>query len=302
MTLSVFLFSEIPSVDEFKVSVGNIEFIQTTQIAWLENKIYFLHEQLSKVFVFADRAPFEELKETVEITGMIWPYILTASAASRSILIGDYWRCVWQVQMPKKEVTEWEINGIPTDLSITPANELLVVVTNLDHSVGFTFCLNIINLTDASRKMIDMPRGIQQITCAAQLLDGNFIISYSYTRFSIVEFLISIISDDGKTFIRTLDPSLFPSIRNTHLHSYLSIAVLDDRHVFVIDISGKIVCLNLQFTDCLAITNKDDVVSNPQSFFYVEEKRQLLVSGIKGAPGMCFPVVSLFHLQCRLRY
>ena len=148
------------------------------------------------------------------------PYILTASAASRSIFIGDKRRCVWQVQMPEKEVTQWEINGIPTDLSITPANELLVVVTNLDHSVGFTFRLNIINLTDASRKMIDMPRGIQQITCAAQLLDGNFILSYSYTRL-IVEFLISIISGDGKTFIRTLDPLLFPSIRNTHLHYLL---------------------------------------------------------------------------------
>ena len=197
------MFPEIPSVEEFEVSVGKDEDVQLTQIAWLENKIYFLHNPSLKVFVFSDEAPFEELEETIQITGMRCPRYLTACAASRSIFIGDKWRCVWQVQMPKKEVTQWDINGKPIGLSITPANKLLVAVSNFDRQVGYTFWLNIIDLTDASRKTISLPRGIQQILCAAQLLDGNFIISYSYSRTSIFEFLISIISGDGKTFIRT---------------------------------------------------------------------------------------------------
>ena len=76
-------------------------------MAWLENKIYVVEAGIKRVRVFADRAPFNELPEGIEIEGLdtAMGLIFIACAAYRSIFISDRMNyCIWKIQMPSREL------------------------------------------------------------------------------------------------------------------------------------------------------------------------------------------------------
>ena len=99
-------------------------------MTWLDNKIYVVNNEAQEVQVYSNEAPFGELKEEeIKIKDMERPYAMQASQVSRSIHISDGdSRCIWSIQMPEKTISKLEVDGRPLTLSITPSNELLVVV------------------------------------------------------------------------------------------------------------------------------------------------------------------------------
>ena len=237
-------FPDIPLIEQFRlrrVSKPDIE------IAWLENKIYVAYVGIKRVRVFADQAPFNELPEGIEIKELDFVHGMTASASTRSLFISDNTRCcVWAIELPNNVLKHIEVRFCPSHMSITPDDELLVVVEDerICWPIHVSYSINIFSLSDFSlTKSIPMPHTVECITCAAQLPNKNIVISYEPID-NMDEGWLGILSIDGE-FLQNFDPNVFKSIRqNPWFPEYF--AIMENGDIFIIDkIDGKYICLTL---------------------------------------------------------
>ena len=276
-------------------------------IAWLENKLYVAHPGESCVRVYADRAPYEELEETIVIEGMKDPWRMTASAGTRSIFIGDKKsKCLWKIQMPEKELSRWELGGEPSDLLITPNGELLVGVTgfNKNRYCSGSCQLYVLELSNDSMKVIDLPSEIVRIVSVVQTVNGNFVISYFDNVGSAVgHSLVSILSSDGQKITKTVKSRLYDRVQVSVFNSsnICSLAVLDDGQILACDyIFNEIVLLNSDLTGCRVLKNNARTFDELHytGFVLIQEKQQLFVHHIKIIhPGLYNSFFSTFHLS-----
>ena len=98
-------------------------------MAWFEPQICISYHGLKAVRVFADQAPFQE-QEPVQIEDMEDPCSMAASAKSHAIYISESKaKRIWKLNLPNKipKLLMFQ-SGNPGQLSVTPKNELLVVV------------------------------------------------------------------------------------------------------------------------------------------------------------------------------
>ena len=144
-------------------------------ITWLEHKFYVIDNDLNgytKIRIFNDQAPFEESPDSIHLLERAFDaYDITSSKISRALfIIGDglHHEYIIKIRMPRRKVTRRRIEGYPACLSITPNNELLVVMNEDDLSDDFVIRLyRLKDLTE--KKCIPLPSGIESVSCAAQL-------------------------------------------------------------------------------------------------------------------------------------
>ena len=297
-------FSDIPLVEHCGVQMAE-EGIPG--IAWLENKLYVAYPGESCVRIFADRAPYEELEETIVIEGMKKPWRMTASAGSRSIFIGDKKsNCLWKIQMPEKELNRWELGGEPSDLSITPKGELLVGVTgfNKNRYCSSTCQLYVLELPNGSMKVIHLPSEIVRIVSVVQTVNENFVISYLDNVGSAVgHSLVSILSSDGQKITKTVKSVLYDRVPVSVFNSsnICSLTVLDDGQILACDyFFDEIVLLNSDLTGCRVLKKIARIFDELYytGFVLIQEKQQLFVHHIKIIhPGVYNSFFSTFHLS-----
>ena len=260
-------------------------------VTWLENKIYVVCRKSNKVHVFQDQEPFDEVEEErIQIEGMADPWDISASQVSRTIFISDNDnRCLWKVHVPDGTLSRWEMDGRPETLSITPSDELLVVVDREDHHDLIIFgCLDV-NRSES----IQLPSDVKKIAHAVQSTNGNILMSYS-TEDSPDVFLISELSSNGRNFIRTYDHRFGIWKRNWQ-PGHLSLNV--DGNVFVADLRQKrIYMMNAQLTDLqilLKAYKQCQEQFSPWRLCYAQEKQELIIGqGIIDEAGY----VSVFSL------
>ena len=269
--------------------------------AWLENKLYVNNCGSSRVQVFADRAPFEQLlEETIEIQDLreAWSTCMTASAATRSIFISDKTRYIWKIQMPERELSRWEVDGRATHLSITPNGELLAGVRGFDVS-GYSYLL-LFELRNASRKVIQLPSEITFIMNAVQAMNETFIITCAGPD---ENYSISILSSDGQKIIKTFGPIFFDSnLTEPNLHNFMKMfdfTVKEDGQIFAVDLDGpRVLLLNSDLTGCRVLSNNGCTISDLSNIVYTPEKQQLFVTDFERiAPHEYCAVITVFHLS-----
>ena len=255
--------------------------------------------------MFADHAPFNELPEGIEIKELDYPYGMAASATARSLFISDNIRsCVWVIELPNHVLKEFDAGFWPSQMSITPYDELLVVVEDKRKRtppVLFSYSISIFRLSDFSQmKSIPIPHIAAYVSCAAQLPNKNIIISY-VTDYSLEDNQwISILSTDGEV-IRKFDPNVFESIRqNPWSPDYF--AIKENGDIFIMDGErGRIYWFNSQLTDYQLISCNDHAVDCPQRIVYVKDRGQLLVLDVIGPDDASVSHLLVFHLgPCNL--
>ena len=97
---------------------------------------------------------------------------------------------------------------------------------------------------------------------------------------SINEYVLRMLSMDGKSFIRTFDLSFFQSIR-LKLWSPCYFGVKDDGQMFVADCFGqRVFWFNSKFTDYRTIIDPGkDLFESQTPIVFIKEKQQMLVCG-----------------------
>ena len=220
---------------------------------------------------------------------------MASSKSSRALFISeDNWdhENILKIQMPTKQMTRWNIGGLLECMSITPDDELLVV-SRKDHydldrddydPNNDELTLSLLRLEDASeKKCILLPSGIGEVSCAAQLPNKNFIISYSTEDLPDSSRLAEL-PNEGYAFTRHFDLSLFDSIQQKHWNPYC-FAIKDDGQIIVGDRHGKrLICFNSKFSDYLIISSNESELSDPHQIIYINENQQLLGVGNKCSP------------------
>ena len=266
-------------------------------LAWLDNKLYIASDGGSRIRVFADRAPFEELEETIEIEGLRSLCGMTASAATRSIFVCDRTKdSSGKYKCQRKKLSLLEASGEPSDLSITPDGDLLAEVTGMDESDSCQ--LNVFELANSSRTVIQLPSEIRQIFSIVQTQNQNFILFYC-SRLQR-RYLLSILSNDGQKFIKTV---YSPTLTELCCYGFKSVrfAVKDDGQIFAIDIChNRVLLFNSDLTGCriLSIDNNDHIIFNIFSrIVYVREKQQLLLNGLELSSSQLGDLIYVFHLS-----
>ena len=277
----------------------------------LENKIYVIHGKSNKVHVF-HQEPFEEMKEKeIKIEGMTDPWDISASKVSRTIFISDNDnRCLWKFHTSNKTVSRWEMDGRPETLSITPSDELLVVVDREDHHDLIIFrCL------DVNRaQSIPLPSDVKKIAHAVQSTDMTIFISYSTKDFPDV-FQISELSRDRLRFVRSFSPQLVRLINAaTIIRSFnprsvgwmnmtnwrpSHLAFDEEGNLFVADyIRHRVYWLNSQLTDLRVILNtyKHNLYAPHRLCYFKTRKRHQLIVGQEGLTGT-YDNVFVFNLR-----
>ena len=243
-------------------------------VTWLEDKIYAVCRWSNIVHAFQDREPFDAVEEGIIIKEMTDPCDISASEVRRSTFISDnYNRCLWKVHTSDGTISKWEMEGRPETLSITPSDELLVVVDREDHHALIIFrCL------DVNRSQsIPLPTDVKYIAHAVQSSNGNIFMAYSNKKFPNV-FLISELSSDGKNFIRTFDPR---SVRSLNMNSWQPDHMSFDGNgnLFVVDFyRNKIHLLNSELSDLQNLLKTFQSISFGQCrLCYVQKRQQLIV-------------------------
>ena len=287
---SLIILSDVPLVEEFEVKRPDLGY--HTSVAWLENKLYITFSHTSKVHVFADRAPFEKLEETIEIEGMKDPCAMTASAVTRSIFVGDEKNeCIWKIQMPEKELSRLEASGQPSDLSITPNGELLAGVNCQNEACSCD--LNVFDLTNSSRKVIPLPSVIVLVISVVQTASENFIISY-LDRNEIPK--CDMLTTDGMNVIKT---NIGYKSLDSHHSSWpiYHFAVLDDGQILAAhEEDARVLIVNSDLTGCRVLSNNGQTFLVYTNIVYIREKQQLLVQGYKNnASNGAF--IAVYHLS-----
>ena len=303
ITDSQIVFLDIPLVEQFRLRRVTKERIE---IAWLENKIYVTYFGIKRVRVFSDQVPFNELPEGIEIKELLFARGMAASATTRSLFISDSLGCcVWKIEFPNNILKCYHcFLLVPTLISITPDDELLVVVDDdrmgLCTPVHYTFSIKIVSQSDFSQiRYIQVPLTVYYIFCAAQLLNKSIAISYG-TDYDAFEIWISILSIDGEV-LRNFDPNVFESIRqNPWYPKYF--AIKENGDIFVIDSErGRVFLFNSRLSDYQLISYNDRRLERPTRIVYIKEKEQLLVHEHIGLLSGTFPHLSVFHLgPCNL--
>ena len=295
-------FPDIPLIGRFDLSVG---IFTATRVAWLENKIYVLcdnviltGDNVNRLRVFADHAPYEELSEGVVLKGVDDAFGMAASVSTRSIFFSDpFERCIWKLQIPQNKMKRIPVRHMPFWLSVGQDEELFVVMAYKD-----TKSIYIYRLADVSLvKFILPPKDISNVTCIAQSPNRDIVITHS-TFANRYDYFISILSTDGE-MIRTFNPGLHESLRESWWpHSF---AIADTGDVFVVDpIYGRISMLNSQLTDFQIISCYG--IQSPSLIIYIKEKQQLLISegltsDLFGMEEEVVKPIHVFHLSpCNL--
>ena len=264
-------------------------------MTWLDDRIYI--HKFGKVFrlrVFSDEAPFRETSEPIDIRGVGFAYEMRASAMSRSIFVTDFINYgLWKIQMPDRVITHWKIDGKPTFLSISAADEVVVVVQPICPNRNYVdiFSLHIYRAADVTLlRIVDVSSEITDISSFVVSPNGTFIFAYHNSSRSEFD-LISELSADGKNILRTFD---FGSFKSNNMTSWrpVDIAVTEDGRLFVADYHGdRIYLLNRELADYQLLT--DHSVVEPFRLYYIQRKQLLIV----GALNQGEPRVSILHLS-----
>ena len=255
--------------------------------------------------MFADRAPFNESSEGIEMKGLGTAMGFIACAANRSIFISDKWNlCIWKIQLPRKELIKWDIHPrSPTSLSITPNMELLAVVyedndddddddddddeaeeleDNEEHFYRNISYLQVYRLTDGSlTRSMRPPIEVQHVPCAAELPNKTFVISHSKEISDDKK--IGILSADGESlsFIRTLDLGFVELIQLEPWQSLGEFVVKDDGEIFLVDMfGGRIIWFNSKLKDYRIISSNDCQLVLPQVYYL--HQRKTTIDGLWG--------------------
>ena len=261
-------------------------------MAWLEEKVYVVNESSNIVYVHSDQESIDGSKDgNIELKGMDHPWDMVASKFTRSIFISDRGnRCLWKIQMPGREISQWGVDGAPRKLSISSSDMLIVCVNNDDRWFLNLYISSDVMLTES----IPLPTGMKVLYHAVQLSNENLIISYSMND-DPDAFLISELSIDGKNIIGTFDPRLIESSRlNGWTPCHISID--EDKNIFIADYDNdRVVLLNSRWTDVQILLNSDqNFIESPRSLCYTQEKRQLIVGQWRS--GGSTDGVLVFHL------
>ena len=260
-------------------------------VGWLENRIYVTSQKSNIVQVFQEGLKIKQIK----LKGMKDPQDIIASQLSRSVFISDSEnRCIWMIQMPGKRLTRWEIDGVPRNMSISSSDVLIVCFARGKRSYLNLYRSSEIN----SPESILLPRGIQYLIHAVQLLNGHFIISFvTYVnKYKLDSCRISELSSDGRIIIRSFDSRSFKLNSNYHWMPYY-ISVDEDENIFIADCENdRIVLLNSSWTDVqILLNNYQHEIESPWNLCYVREKQQLIVAQVR--PNRSTHGVRIFDLR-----
>ena len=233
-----------------------------------------VHRSSNIVYVHLDQESIDGSKDrNIELEGMKDPWDMVASKLSRSIFIIDYGNeCLWRIQMPGREISRWEVDGIPYSMLIS-SSDVLVVVGVRDRR-GY---LNLYRSSDVMLiESIPLPTEMKVLCHAVQLSNGNFIISHSMDDPDV--FLISELSVDGRKFIRSFDPRSFASIGLGDWAPYY-LSIDEDGNIFIADNNNdRVVLLHSRWTDVQILLNRDQhSIESPGRLCYIREKQQLIV-------------------------
>ena len=262
-------------------------------VAWLENKIYVSCEGSNLVQVFPDQKPFDALEdEIIVIQEMKDPGDMAASTVTRSIFIADYSdkRCIWKIQMPGKQISQWEMGGDPFGLSINSSDELVVgLYCDLRSYINVYRCVDgkRIKAIPVLYDEAGVPRAGYVLPPVVQSSKGNFIIVHRNTVSPRVP-MISEVSIDGKKIVRSIDRRLI-ELKNLKNWWPNHLSIDEDDNIFVADYnSNRIVLLNRRLDEHQILVKRH----RPTRICYVQEKKILIVG-----QGGLLPSVSLFSLK-----
>ena len=199
--------------------------------------------------------------------------------------------------MPGSVISWWKIDGQPTFMSISAADEVAVVVQpiyqtqNNDETLHDRSSLHIYRAADVTlSRIVDISADITYINSFVISPNGTFIFVYPNPSPSNFD-LISELSADGKNILRTFNLGSFKSI-NAKYWLPQDLSVVDDGRIFVIDTSWhKIFLLNRELTDYQLLTEHSAV--EPFIVYYIQHKKQLIVGELNQGE----PRVSILHLS-----
>ena len=254
-------------------------------VAWLENKIYTTNFLSTMVHTFQDHEPFSE-ETPIEITNIKQSFGMASSKTNQAIFICDYDRWFWRIQIPDRMIRRHKIDGQPRKLSITPSDDLLVMVIRLNR-----FYLNIYRSSDVKQlQSILMPTEIRIMHHAVQTTNGNFVIACDDPNFP-ERFLVRELSKDGMQFVQTFD---LQSIDSIPLKTWkpFHIAIGEDDNIFFADSfdgGHRVIQLNSRLHRIELELNHHQI-DQPKCLCYVPEKHMLIVgqlSSLTGAEPIC---------------
>ena len=248
--------------------------------------------------VFSGEAPFREASRPIYMKDLGCAHEMRASAMSRSIFITDgFLRVLWKIQMSCSVISWWKIDGLPTFMSISAADEVVVLVQtihrnqNNEEALQDSFSLHIYRATDVILlRIVDISADITHISRFVVSPNGTFIFAYNNPTRSNFD-LISELSADGRNILRAFDIRSFKSI---HMKSWqpADLAVVDDGQIFVADhIRHRLFLLNQQMTDYQLFINHSIV--EPYRLSYLQHKQQLIVGEFNQGK----PCISILHLN-----
>ena len=256
--------------------------LETYNMTWLDNEIYVIFNDSRRLLAFSDESPFQRSPNSIDIKCLKSAYEMRASVASRSIFITDPRSFgLWRIQMPGSVISHWKIDGIPTLLSISASDEVVVFVCprniTQDHD-GITSANNIFlyiyRAADVARlRIVGIPAEIMGIRRMVASPNGTFI--FAYNNGSSLYDLISEVSADGENIIRTFNIGSIKSIK-TKDWKPLGLAVVEDGRIFVADNFGhRLFLLNGEMTDFQLLIDHSTV--EPWTLCYIKHKQQLIV-------------------------
>ena len=285
-TFDINLLFYIFSFLEIQLSQTIIQTKSVKGVAWLEGNIYVVIDETNIVYVHPDQESIDGSKEgNIELDGMENPWNMVASQLSRSIFISEPGNnCFWRIQMPGRKISRWDVDGEPNDMLISSSDVLVLYVCVV---LGYRWdgdsdCLHQLHLFRSSDVMwmdsILLSIEIKDLYHAVQLLNGNFVISYSMKDDPDVHHL-SELSADGSDFIRNFDPRSIESIRMDGWKPYY-LWIDEDENIFIADRDNdRVVLLNSRWTDVQILLNRGQhSIKSPWMLCYVREKQQLIVN------------------------
>ena len=277
-----------------------------TGITFLENRIFVVCSGLGHVFVFSGQKPFGRMKyEEIDIKEMKNPSDMTSSSTNRAIFVSDSrWDggCVWKIQMSNAQVKKFLIEGQPTRLSMSPKEELLVLVQKSrkrGDQEGKFWYVDLYNSSEFKIVMsLQLPIDMKQPVQAVQTSKNTFIVlfgtedrSKKHTGPTVFGWIVSEITTEGST-VHSFNISVGESKVCDEFNWHMTIN--DDDQIFVADKTGNKVILldSMLIEDHILLKSSDKYKINlPTRLHYLRDKQQLIV-GYFTQPGS-FSIFSL---------
>ena len=296
----VIYFAAIPFLEKFDINYVERAKLRVYHMTWPDNQIYVLFNYYPKIMrVFSDEYPFQESPNSIIMKGFANAYEMRASVASRSIFITDPRKLsLWKIQMPGNVISQWKIDGIPESMSISPADEVVVLVVcprnlnrNRDDALRDYEVLYVYRAADVTLlRIVGISTEITGMRCFVVSPTGTFIFAYNNPSRSIFD-LVSELSADGRNILRTFDLGSIKSITMKDWFA-LDLAAVEDGRIFVADqFRHRVFLLNPQLTDYQLLIDHSTI--EPSSLCYIQNKRQLIV----GEMNYKEPRVSILHLS-----